>query len=122
MFVNHDIRSEIIQYMDCDLVSINETHLLNKDNIHLTGYRWIGLNRSKLHVNAPKGSGGVGILIKERLYPEYKIDIIDNLVDGILGIKLPIKLTKLTFVVLSFSKQCDTASASGLKFSHDDHN
>ena len=40
--------------MDCDLVSINETHLLNKDNKNLTGYRWIGLNRSKLHVDAPK--------------------------------------------------------------------
>ena len=59
---------------------------LNKDNIHLTGYRWIGLNRSKLHVNAAKGSGGVSIFIKERLYPEYKKDILDNLVDGIFGI------------------------------------
>ena len=73
-------------------------------------------------MNAAKGSGGVGLFLKERITLEYKIDIIDNLVDGILGIKLTNKLTKLTFVVLSFSKQCDTASASGLKFSHDDHN
>ena len=36
-----------------------------------------------------------------RLYPEYKIDIIDNLVDGILGIKFTNKLTELTFVVFS---------------------
>ena len=54
-----------------------------------------------MHRKAPEAS--------ERLYPEYKIDIIDNLVDGILGIKLTNKLTKLTFVVLSFSKQCDTS-------------
>ena len=87
--------------MDCDLVSTNKSHLLNKDNIHLTGYRWIGLNQSKLHVNAPKGSGSVGIFVKERIYPEYEIDIIDNLVDGILGIKFTNKLTELTFLVFS---------------------
>ena len=84
--------------MDCDLVSTNETHLLNKDDIHLPGYRWIGLNRTKLHVNAAKGSGGVGIFLKERLTIEYKIDIIDNLVHGILGIKF---MNKVTFVVFS---------------------
>ena len=70
--------------MDCDLVSTNETHLLNKDDIHLPGYRWIGLNRSNLDVNAAKGPGGVGIFLKERLTLEYKIYIIDNLVDCIL--------------------------------------
>ena len=37
---NHDLRSEIIQYMDYYLVSINETYLLNEDNLHLTGYCW----------------------------------------------------------------------------------
>lgn len=50
---NHDLRVEIIKYSDCDIVSINETHLLNKDNLDLDGYQWIGLNRSNVHVKAP---------------------------------------------------------------------
>ena len=49
-------------------------------------------------MNAAKGSGGVGLFLKERITLEYKIDIIDNLVDGILGIKFT---NKLTFVVFS---------------------
>ena len=53
-------------------------------------------------MNAPKGSGGVGIFIKELLYPEYKINIIDNLVDGIDRNQI-YKLPELTFMVFSLS-------------------
>lgn len=40
---NHELRSEIINHLHCDIISINETHLLNTDEINLNefGYRWI---------------------------------------------------------------------------------
>jgi hypothetical protein len=39
-----------------------------------------------MHVNAQKGSDGVGILVKIWLYKLYYVDIIDMLFEGTLGV------------------------------------
>ena len=73
--------------MNCDIICISET-LLHIDNvIHISGYRWFGFNRSDIHVNAPKPSGGVGILVQNWLTDHFEINVIDKTCDGILGIK-----------------------------------
>lgn len=51
----------------------------------------MGLNRSNVNVKAPKGSGGVGLFFKKHLCKNYKVDIIDNSFDGILGVNLQTK-------------------------------
>lgn len=61
----------------------------------------MGLNRSNVHVKAPKGSGGVGLFIKKHLCKNYKVDIIDNSFDGILGVKFTNKFSDYVFVVFS---------------------
>lgn len=50
--------------MNCDILSIGETHLHVRNVIDINGYRWFGINRVAIHVNAPKPSGGVGILVR----------------------------------------------------------
>lgn len=52
-------------------------------------YIWIGSNRKNIHIKAPKGSGGVGLLIKKWMFETYDIETIDNTYEGILGVKLP---------------------------------
>ena len=74
---------------------------MDKQTLVIDGYRWVGLNRCNLHCKAPKGSGGVGLLIKNSLYTDYRIEIIDNTMDGILGVKFANKLTDYTFVIFS---------------------
>ena len=50
-------------------------------------YVWCGQNRKQIHIRVKKGSGGVGFLIKQSLYDEYDISIIDDEHEGILWLK-----------------------------------
>lgn len=61
----------------------------------------MGLNRSNVNVKAPKGSGGVGLFFKKHLCKNYKVDILDNSFDGILGVKFTNKISDYIFVVFS---------------------
>ena len=49
-------------------LGIQETHLLDDDKIEVEGYRWFGRNRSRSRrKEGTKPSGGVGLLVCERL-------------------------------------------------------
>lgn len=100
---NHDLRCELIKHLCCDIVSINETHLIDQSDINLShyDYKWIAFNRSHIHINAPKGSGGVGLLVKNWLYRTYNVDIIDKSFEGILGVQFHDKENDFTLVVYS---------------------
>ena len=89
----------IVENIDTDIFSICETHLRNDDKIEVDGYQWIGLNRKVIHRNAPKGSGGVGLLIKTGILVDYRFEIVDAEYDGILCIKFISKTTDFTFIV-----------------------
>ena len=43
-------------------------------------------NRQEKHMNATRASGGVAILIKDKLLQQYDCIIIDKSIDGILGV------------------------------------
>ena len=49
----------------------------------------------------PKGSGGVGLLVKNWLYRTYNVDIIDKSFEGILGVQFHDKENDFTLVVYS---------------------
>jgi hypothetical protein len=61
----------------------------------------LGHNRQELHRNAPKGSGGVGIFVKNCLLELYDIKVIDRIIDGIIGIKLINKENYHEYIVYS---------------------
>ena len=48
---------------------------------------YIGKNRSDIHSNAKRGSGGVGIFIKQTFLNNYDFKILDDKNDDILWIK-----------------------------------
>ena len=51
---------------------------MNDAVIHVLNYIWYGHNRKNLHVNAPKGSGGVGFLVHNTVRTKgYSTDLLD---------------------------------------------
>lgn len=95
------MRSALLLPLEADIISINETHLTGSDEISLEGYVWYGHNRQTIHRKAPKGSGGVGILVKNWMFDEFEIKVIDKSVEGILGLQFTCKYSDYTFVVFT---------------------
>ena len=87
--------------LDADITSICETHLPGNSVIKIDNYNWIGFNRPEIHRNAPKASGGVGLLIKAWVCDIYDIGVEDKSYDGILAVKFTHKDTERDFVVFS---------------------
>ena len=84
-FVANDrLREGIIRKSDLDLVGICETFLCNKDGIEIDGYKWLGHNRQHISKRAVRGSGGVGLLIKDSMFNHFSIDIVDKQHEDIL--------------------------------------
>ena len=47
---------------------------------------WLGHNRTKLHRQARRGSGGVGLLVSKDVIKFYDVEIIDKSTEGILWV------------------------------------
>jgi hypothetical protein len=82
---NNELRINLVNGLNSDIISLCETHLGGNDVLLVPGYTWIGHNRQDIHVNAPKPSGGVGLLVKSWLYEEYEISVIEILTVSHLG-------------------------------------
>ena len=61
---NDQIRRSIVNSFDADIICISETHLKDDDVLQLSGYKYFDCKRTKIHINAPKGSGGVGCFVR----------------------------------------------------------
>ena len=73
---------------------------MKKDQtINLEGYHFYAHNRQHTHINAPKGSGGVGIFVRNSLFDVFEVNIIDQSYDGILGVLLKSKQTEYEIVI-----------------------
>ena len=65
----------------------------------MDGYVWRGYNRSYIHRNAPKASGGVGLLIKQWIFEEFDYETLDMSFKGILCSKFTSKHSDYNFLV-----------------------
>lgn len=92
------LREYIVHAIDANITSICETHLAGQNVIPVDSYSWIGFYRHDIHRNAPKASGGVGLLIKSWMFEAYDITVS---FEGILAVKFVHKETDRDFVVLS---------------------
>ena len=81
---NYNLRLSCILNKQIDILAVAETHLCKDDVLNINGYSWFGLNRKLIHINARKGSGGVGFLIKNDLLEIYDINILNKEHEGIL--------------------------------------
>ena len=83
-----DVRAEVIDFYRPDVVALVETWLKAEDVLAVEGYKWFGQNRRHLHKNAVRGSGGVGVLIREEVLKSYQVEILDTDVEDVLWVKL----------------------------------
>ena len=80
---------QMLVYYDCDLILLCETWLLQKSVIpKVPGYCFLTKHRSEISKRAKVGSGGVAILIHNRLLNEYHIEEIIDTFENILAVKL----------------------------------
>ena len=61
---NYVLRDDIINYVDCDVYLVSETHLNEGEKIYVNDYTWDGQSR-KINVkkHQKRVMGGVGFLI-----------------------------------------------------------
>ena len=67
----------------------------------MNGYKWFGFNRQALHVRAPKGSGGVGILVRDSLFIDYSVKVVDRSYEGVIGMQMQHKLSDYSVLFYS---------------------
>ena len=99
---HQDIKTQVVQYTQCDLISLNETWLKDDtETIDIPGYTWFGHNRQLVNKRALKGSGGVGILAANYLFSEFDIFVLDKQFDGMLTLSLCHKETEYKFILVT---------------------
>ena len=77
---------------------MTETKLAKDKFLQVDGYEWYGQNRQNVNSNAKSPSGGVGILIKQKLLADYCVHIMDSQYEGILILKLMDKISEYNIV------------------------
>ena len=83
---NCELRECIIQKSDIDVLCVCETHLIGGNVINVEKYKWYGNNRVNQNIRSPKGSGGVGILVRKSIFENYNVSVCENNWDGIFGL------------------------------------
>ena len=72
----------------------NPCHLTGNNVIDIDGFSWFDQNRENIHIRTKKGSGGVGIMVRKELVNDFKVEITNSDVEGILWIKFTSKVDK----------------------------
>jgi hypothetical protein len=88
---NSNFRLNVLNSLDLDILCITESFLVGKEILSVENYSWYGRNRNKKHQNAKRGSGGVGILSKQRLLKYFNVTVLDNTKEDILWVNLASK-------------------------------
>ena len=98
---NKHLRELLIKNVGSDIYCFSETHLPHDGNILVENYVSFVNNRKFKHRNAPKPSGGVAILVKDSVFNDFKVQVIDKELDGIIGLEFINKNSGFSFVVFS---------------------
>ncbi|ESO89846.1 hypothetical protein LOTGIDRAFT_164534 [Lottia gigantea] len=93
------VKESVINEGNFDVLFLCETFLRFNEKIAVNGYKWLGRNRDITHKKAKRGSGHVGFLIRNNIYDEYHVSILDESLEDILWIKLAHKSSD-TYVCL----------------------
>ena len=96
---NSNFRQTVINSLSCDIFGVNETFFRHNEYVTVEGYTFYAHNRKNLHRSAKRGSGGVGVFVKNELCETYAVFVLDNSYDDILWIKLS---SKRTMKILSY--------------------
>ena len=83
-----DMRARVVDFYRPDIMAVVETWLRGEEVIEVDGYRWFGRNRKGLHWKAVRGSGGVGLLIREEVLEGYAVEILESDIEDIMWVRM----------------------------------
>ena len=83
-----DMRAQVISYYRPDVLALAETWLKGNEVINVQGYKFFGHNRKQLNKKARRGSGGVGVLIRDDILNEHTVEVIDSEVEDVMWVKM----------------------------------
>ena len=95
------MRIEIIKSQHPDIACLSKTHLKGDEEIYVEGYVFFGLNRQIDIGRVYRGSGGVGLLIKNELLANYSLGKIMKIEDNVISVVLTCKMSGETICVFS---------------------
>lgn len=98
---NCELRKRILLDHNPDIILLNETHLKRNEAIDLQAYTWFGYNQT-MHIKAVKGPGGVGFLVKNKLFEFYEFKVIDKSMEGILALQFENRFSLYCFVIFCY--------------------
>ena len=96
---NGKLRENIVTANSAEIICVTETHLKPGEEIKVPYYTFWGANRKPMNPRAPRGSGGIGILVKNELMNKFFITKCYVCNDNILGLKLCCKQTGLSVII-----------------------
>ena len=96
---NSQFRSGVLKALDLDILCLSETFLRSNEELYIDSYNWYGINRTKIHNKAKRGSGGVGVLIHNRITSIYGVQVLPRSREGAMWLKFDPKTTGETFCV-----------------------
>ena len=67
------------------MIGVVESWLRGDEEASFEGYKWFGNNRKSIHKRAVRGSGGVGVLVREPLLRFWSCEVLDCDVEDIVG-------------------------------------
>ena len=73
---------------DPDIICVSKMHLKSNQVIKINSYEFYGQNRVIKSSRATRGSGGIGIFVKIKLFDRYNIEQCFEYEDNVLGIVL----------------------------------
>ena len=76
---NKFFREQTVIKSNCDEFCFVETILKNKAVPKVEGYTFICLNRGHLHKKAKRGSGGVGLFVRNTLLNIFNVTVLDGI-------------------------------------------
>ena len=91
----------MIETSKCDVICLSETHLTGSNEITIEGFKWFGYNRQSVHLRAPKGSGGVGIFVKDTVLENFNVHVVDKCYEGIIALSFMHKVSEFSLIIFS---------------------
>ena len=89
----------MVNLFDCDIFAVCETFLRGSETLNLSDYTWVGQNRNtNISPNARRGSGGVGVFIKNEFLVNYDLSV-DRSLDDVVFVKLTSKQDNTSLTV-----------------------
>ncbi len=96
---NAELKKEIIMKCEGEIICVQETHLTKGDVIDIEGYKFFSHPRKVQHKKAPHNFGGVGIFVKNCLFENFVICVVDMSLEGFLLLSLTHKVTERQYLV-----------------------